>query len=1100
MSDRAWADRLIATLEDENPAAARLAQLACIAACIDAPLLRRLRHRFLQDADPGAEADLWFSPLMASQDSEGCVLHDAVALRLRERLAAEGKALIAPAVEVMQEAHAHLAASVRVEEELTALALMEGHDVNGQIERALQPCLRCLAGADEAAALEVARWAMHALRRMPERVRATEAAQIMVLGAALRLETPAIAATMPGAAVGAETLSWVLPERGGGKRVRLGVALFPNGVRFLEAEGAAPSIEVPDTQPAFVSVRWKSAGTDYRRLVAAAPNVFVDTGSGAEDIEIVTMAGDSYALSASRIAEATGNASGSSSAQAQSASLEHVPAAFLESCVLVEPLRSNAPPRIACPVDKGVWLTAGPTPPFLGIVGGAQGEQFEVLNAKKESAAIAVLLPMLPRSVQIAQLAPGGDRAGVYQGSVVGFDGSAPRGFRARIDGDRTVATLEERPSNGAVLRGAPVMAHGHLAGMLVEPLEASGLDWKFVNLLQIGVVVSSVTAGRRDAAREAKPRTGRRFERLLLCYSRPDYALAAAGARALAAHGVPTTTLEIGDPPGAELVHSILGVIGEDQAILAIATPAVSRRWIQDLTRAALGNQRPVLLAVTEPGATENLPRRISAYLFESDGSNGGQLAAWVVRELGGGEQAVSAAPPAAPADDHGASAACVRIGGWPEGGPTAFAVDSKFLVTYGNEFRWLEHRGEDTPPEDLTLEGDPAQYLEAVEKNHEIVIGAETVRKHFLILRPKGAAVPQRSIPLLPADDPAIAGLYSQGVPVVVLWHDRGFRPVSARATWSEAAQRIEVSIDDVPANRPLIDVLLAHHDWPDKIAGAPVLVSGKLLGMAVLRDHVQDQPVIALVEAWKLRAGLDAATRTRGAEQRRVFISYSKEDTALVQRIAAALRARGLLVHDEPGDFEWIRTSDLFMALATPRALASKYVQEEWNFAHSNEKRMLMAVLSPLTADQLPRGLQNLPLLELEEPRGNFEALVEEAARAAAGDAPLPRSFRETVTWAQQQLGAAGYRTVFADGEMGPLTRKALTDFQRSRKLPDDGRLTARTIAALDSVPLAQQRTPAQATRPRRTSSADADVADRAKRSPKRAKPKKKKPKRK
>jgi len=418
---------------------------------------------------------------------------------------------------------------------------------------------------------------------------------------------------------------------------------------------------------------------------------------------------------------------------------------------------------------------------------------------------------------------------------------------------------------------------------------------------------------------------------------------------------------------------------------------------------------------------------------------------------------------------DDHGASAACVRIGAWREGGPTAFAVDSAFLVTYGNENRWREHRGEDTPPEDLSREGDPAQYLESVEKDYEIVGGAETVRSGFLLLRPKGGAMPTRSLPLLSRDDPAIAGLYSEGVGVTVLAHEQGFRPASARAGWNDAEQRIEISIDTSSLNASLIDVLLTFDDWPDKIAGAPVLVEGKLLGMAMRREYVRkDEPVLTVVEAWKIREALDPS-RTQSTARRRILLSHSAHDAPLASAIRATFDNRGLAVLQVgtvSGDLQAefgaaLAQSDLVIALVTPAALASDFTREEWRRAMAAGKPILPVAVDTFDPRALPLSLMSRNPFVLYQDARNVNELVLEAQRAieAGADDESTVAEREQdpllVREAQLALQQAGQKLSALDGVMGPQTRKALMDFQRNQDLKPSGRLTRETLAALESV---------------------------------------------
>src|SRR5947207_259975 len=73
----------------EFPAAHRLARVVSLAARVEPELLRSARLRLFPEADAGAEADLWFSPLVQAHSPQALVLEPEVVPVLRQELAAD---------------------------------------------------------------------------------------------------------------------------------------------------------------------------------------------------------------------------------------------------------------------------------------------------------------------------------------------------------------------------------------------------------------------------------------------------------------------------------------------------------------------------------------------------------------------------------------------------------------------------------------------------------------------------------------------------------------------------------------------------------------------------------------------------------------------------------------------------------------------------------------------------------------------------------------------------------------------------------------------------------------------------------------------------
>jgi hypothetical protein len=138
----------IARLRKSRPQALALARLVSPAARIESQLLRRLRRLLLPMADVGAEADLWFSILIESRGLDSVVLDRDVGSILRTSLR-QDPALLARVLDEIEDAHHNLPGTLRLEEQLTRLALQGGDAA--LIEAALQPALRTLySGGDVA--------------------------------------------------------------------------------------------------------------------------------------------------------------------------------------------------------------------------------------------------------------------------------------------------------------------------------------------------------------------------------------------------------------------------------------------------------------------------------------------------------------------------------------------------------------------------------------------------------------------------------------------------------------------------------------------------------------------------------------------------------------------------------------------------------------------------------------------------------------------------------------------------------------------------------------------------------------------------------------
>lgn len=68
------------------------------------------------------------------------------------------------------------------------------------------------------------------------------------------------------------------------------------------------------------------------------------------------------------------------------------------------------------------------------------------------------------------------------------------------------------------------------------------------------------------------------------------------------------------------------------------------------------------------------------------------------------------------------------------------------------------------------------------------------------------------------------------------------------------------------------------------------------------------------------------------------------------------------------------------------------------------------------------------------------------------SSSGSSSAQSQSPEVVKQAQEKLSAAGHDAGPADGKLGPKTRQALMEFQRSKGLSPSGQLDSQTMAAL------------------------------------------------
>ena len=173
------AQDLIQSVESDAPDVVRLAEVVSLAAQVEPELLRRARLELLPELDAGAEADLWFSPLVETHSVLTVMFVPDVAERLRERLFQKSdQGLPRRARTILEEVHQNAAPLVRLEEELTWNALSGEVGADILIEQRIREVLSAMVNQNRRG---IARWAIGALPRLPEAARSSAACAQLAL-------------------------------------------------------------------------------------------------------------------------------------------------------------------------------------------------------------------------------------------------------------------------------------------------------------------------------------------------------------------------------------------------------------------------------------------------------------------------------------------------------------------------------------------------------------------------------------------------------------------------------------------------------------------------------------------------------------------------------------------------------------------------------------------------------------------------------------------------------------------------------------------------------------------------------------------------------
>lgn len=270
----------------QNPDAVDLARLLSFAVLIEPALLRATRLELLPRVDAGAEADLWFGPLVQTRSRDGIVLYPEVAELLRSSLQDKQAN---QSWRITESLHEYLSPAVKLEERLNWLSTKA--EANAQkIGLLLQSALSALLVEKRSG---VANWASRALPRLPPVVRGSEEAAMLAAASDLRMgRTWTLSEHLPGVRI-PPWFSEILPDNF--PDAELGISLTVLGITFDPTPAAgAERIRVPATDPRVVQLL---AGGESRVIfVDAKTPRSVPLSLDGGPIELTTIAGYGFTI------------------------------------------------------------------------------------------------------------------------------------------------------------------------------------------------------------------------------------------------------------------------------------------------------------------------------------------------------------------------------------------------------------------------------------------------------------------------------------------------------------------------------------------------------------------------------------------------------------------------------------------------------------------------------------------------------------------------------------------------------------------------------------------------------------------------------------
>ena len=281
--------------EDCRKGVVELARFLAPAVFVEPELLRAMRVKVFPILDVGAEADLWFGPLVRSHGVNGIRLQTPILEELRNQLAERWlgaprseRERFSHAQRVMDWVHRDLSPALALEERVNWLAI--SGDRAG-IEAELDKVLAAVVKSGRPGLL---RWWAGAWDRAPELVRETRAAWLLRQAAVPKFGTLRLRPAKPPVTLQGIDLTAVLKDV---PDVRLGVRRDGPVLEIGEVEGkGAAAILVPNTDPRLVDISWEEESGEVRESLAVPVGEIAARAVGRGLVKLRTAKGRLYKL------------------------------------------------------------------------------------------------------------------------------------------------------------------------------------------------------------------------------------------------------------------------------------------------------------------------------------------------------------------------------------------------------------------------------------------------------------------------------------------------------------------------------------------------------------------------------------------------------------------------------------------------------------------------------------------------------------------------------------------------------------------------------------------------------------------------------------
>jgi hypothetical protein len=272
-----------------SPAALALAQRACLAARAEPQLLRALRLDIDPVLDVGAEADLYWSPMVDVHGTAGIVLRADVLNGLRQQLRSSSNLLDA-CWKVTKEIHERGPRALLHEEELTYLTL-RGLDDPARVVRAKAILRELVAGLRSN---RLGLWAERALLRLPRELFEVDEARMLAVGVARSSGNKRIWARLP-ARTDPAVYRWMGPAADEFDQIHVG--LVEGGITFgPQSFPESHEMAVPRGGPLEIEICWRDADRSLSRLVRVDRGRETTLDIDSDDIELRPLGAPSWRI------------------------------------------------------------------------------------------------------------------------------------------------------------------------------------------------------------------------------------------------------------------------------------------------------------------------------------------------------------------------------------------------------------------------------------------------------------------------------------------------------------------------------------------------------------------------------------------------------------------------------------------------------------------------------------------------------------------------------------------------------------------------------------------------------------------------------------